>query len=184
VLVDPRAERLPELQPDAIVDARMLKHDVTGLGYPAVTVIGLGPGFVAGVNCSAVIETERGPDLGSVILSGRARSYTGVPAAVEGIGVDRVLRSPGEGIFTARFRIGEMASAGAVVGDVSDAPVVSGIGGVVRGIARSGLRVTRGQKIGDVDPRGQRAACFSISRKAHAIGQGVVAALMKLQRTA
>jgi len=116
-----------------------------------------------------------------VIMSGRARSYSGVPAPVAGISHQRVLRAPRDGLLTATLQIGDAVSPGAVLGHVDGVPVISTIGGVVRGLARDGLQVTKGQKIGDVDPRGERARCFEISHKARAIGHGVVTALVKLK---
>jgi xanthine dehydrogenase accessory factor len=181
VLVDPEARLVPALKPEVVIDARMLKRDLSDSGYRAPIVIGLGPGFVAGDRCTAVIETQRGPDLGAVIMSGRAQSYSGVPAPVAGVGLDRVLRSPGDGPFTSTHRIGDAVPAGAVVGHVGGVPVASAIGGVVRGLARNGLQVTNGQKIGDIDPRGEIARCFRISHKARAIGHGVLTALVKLK---
>jgi xanthine dehydrogenase accessory factor len=180
VLVDPEAEQLPVLQPQAVVDARMLKREVQIPRYDVPMVIGLGPGFTAGKDCDAVVETQRGPDLGRVILKGQAQSYTGVPAAVNGVSRDRVLRSPGDGAFTTTYEIGEIISAGEQVGTVSHMPVVSQIGGVVRGLLRSALSVSSGQKLGDIDPRGEKERCFQLSGKARAIGQGTLEALRSL----
>jgi xanthine dehydrogenase accessory factor len=182
VLVDPEAEQLPALQPQAVIDARMLKREVNGAGYRAPILIGLGPGFIASGNCDAVIETERGPQLGRVILEGRARPYTGIPAPVSGVSLDRVLRAPRDGPFSSACHIGDAIRAGERVGDVSGMAVVSPIGGVVRGLLRSGLEVTAGQKLGDIDPRGERARCFRMSRKARTIGEGALQALLLLNR--
>ncbi len=61
--------------------------------------------------------------------------------------------------------------------------MVALIGGVVRGLLRSGLTVRAGQKIGDVDPRGERRLCFTISDKANAVAGGVLEAAFTGLRT-
>jgi xanthine dehydrogenase accessory factor len=52
--------------------------------------------------------------------------------------------------------------------------------GVVRGLLRSGYEVSKGFKVGDIDPRGKREHCFTISDKARAVGGGVLEALLML----
>lgn len=177
LLMDPEARLLPDLSPMAVIDGRMLKQNIdTGLDMAPI-VIGLGPGFVAGQNCHAAIETARGNELGRVIYSGSPRADTGRPAPVEGVSLKRVLRSPADGIFTSTCKIGDMVKSGQIVGRVADVPIISKIDGVLRGIIHDGLTVSVGQKIGDIDPRGVREYCFKISDKANAIGDGALAAL-------
>ena len=54
--------------------------------------------------------------------------------------------------------------------------------GVLRGLIHTGLKVTKGLKIGDVDPRDDADACFLVSDKALAVGGGVLeAVVMKLR---
>jgi len=48
---------------------------------------------------------------------------------------------------------------------------------VLRGLIRP-ITVPVGEKVGDVDPRGNRDYCFTISEKARAIGGGVLEAIM------
>ena len=60
----------------------------------------------------------------------------------------------------------------------SDMKVVSEISGVLRGVLRDGLQVTKGLKIGDVDPRDAREACYLVSDKALSIGGGVLEAIL------
>jgi xanthine dehydrogenase accessory factor len=145
-------------------------------------VIGLGPGFVAGVDVHAVIETKRGHYLGRVILEGSAAPDTGVPGAVMGYSVERVVRAPCSGVFRGERQIGDEVREGEVVGHVDGAPVVAGITGVLRGLLADGLTVRKGLKIGDVDPRGVKEHCFTISDKALAIGGGVLEAIFYLRR--
>jgi xanthine dehydrogenase accessory factor len=141
-------------------------------------VIGLGPGFEAGLNCHAVVETNRGHRLGRVIWQGAPESDTGVPESVAEHGVERVLRAPVDGILQARVEIGEMVEPGQAVADVAGQPVLANFAGVLRGLVRSGLPVRQGMKVGDVDPRGDRAACRLVSDKALAVGGGVLEAIL------
>lgn len=181
LLVDPEAELLPVLKPLVLVDGRMLKKAIDCTLDMAPIVIGLGPGFVAGQNCHAVVETDRGFDLGRVIYNGSPHAHTGVPAPVDGVSLDRLLRSPADGVFAARCRISDTVKAGQVVGRVAGVSVVSRIEGIVRGLVRDGLKVSTGQKIGDVDPRGIKEYCYKMSDKANAIGGGALEALMVLK---
>ena len=184
VLVDPAGETALALAPRAAVDARMLKTSA-GPGWRGQTIaIGLGPGFAAGVDVDAVVETQRGHYLGRVILSGSAAPNSGVPGAVGGVGQERVLRSPAEGRLGCSVQIGDRGEAGQVLATVSGQPVTAAISGVVRGLLHDGQETTRGSKIGDIDPRGVRDYCFTISDKARAIGGGVLEALMLLSRSA
>ena len=184
VVVDPRGEVIARLRPTVVVDAIMAKRNT---GATAITdapiVIGLGPGFTAGVDVHAVIETNRGHHLGRVILSGSAEPHTGVPGPTAGFTAERVLRAPCEGIFTGQRRIGDPVEAGEAVAAVAGQPVVANISGVLRGLLADGLPVKAGLKVGDVDPRGVREHCFTISDKARAIGGGVLEAILYLLRT-
>lgn len=168
------APELPEMSLSAVVDARMAKRNLGTSLSDAATVIGLGPGFDAGVDCHAVVETARGHHLGRVIEEGSALPNTGIPGAVGGRTADRVVRSPGTGTVGWDVEIGDLVSEGQVIGRVGAATVVAGVAGAVRGLLAPGHDVTEGFKIGDVDPRGDPAACFEISDKALAVGGGVV----------
>ena len=60
----------------------------------APLVIALGPGFTAGVDCHAVIETNRGHFLGRAIWDGPPEPDTGTPVEIGGRREERVLRAP------------------------------------------------------------------------------------------
>jgi xanthine dehydrogenase accessory factor len=139
----------------------------------------MGPGFCAGKDVHYVIETNRGHDLGRVILDGEAFPDTGVPGEIAGQSGLRVLRSPADGIFESQAEIGSPVQAGAVVGSVDGKEVAAQLTGVLRGLIRPGTRVSTGLKIGDVDPRGKSEYCFTISEKARAIAGGVLEAILK-----
>ena len=182
VMVDPEATAIQRLQPDAVVDAILAKRNLGTRITDAAIVVALGPGFAAGEDCHAVVETNRGHDLGRVILQDSAEPNTGVPGTVGGESARRVLRAPAEGVFRAERAIGDLVRAGEVVAYVEDTPVRSQLDGVVRGILHNGLRVNTGAKVGDVDPRGVVSHCFTISDKALSVGGGVVEAILYLRR--
>ena len=185
VLIDPHAEALATLLPAALVDARLAKRNLGTSLSDAPVVIGLGPGFVAGVDVHAVIETQRGHDLGRVIWQGAASANTGVPGRIGGEDEKRVLRSPCAGVFRSVRQICGQVAANEVVGYVvagylNETPVTARISGVLRGIMHDGVAVAAGVKVGDVDPRGVVEHCFTVSDKALAIGGGVLEALLHL----
>lgn len=173
----------PELPPPPasfriLLDARMAKHNIDTHIEQAPLVVALGPGFTAGVDCHAVVETMRGHTLGRVIWQGSARPNTGTPGIVAGKGAERVLRAPRAGTAQWRVAIGDAVQAGQVLGDVAGEPICAPFAGVVRGLIAAGTAVTAGLKIGDVDARADRSACFTISDKALAIGGGVLEAVL------
>lgn len=178
VVVDPQGMAVQALRPWAVVDAVMAKRN-TGTGpADAPVVVALGPGFTAGVDVRYVIETARGHYLGRVIEQGGALPDTGQPGEVGGRTAERLLRAPGDGVFRAVRAIGDSIAAGETVGRVAGLPVRAAIGGMLRGLIHDGLEVAAGRKIGDVDPRGLREYCFTISDKARAVGGGVLEALL------
>lgn len=178
VLVDPDAASLPRLRPDVLVDATMIKRNLGTRLDMAPCVLCLGPGFRAGVDCDAVIETNRGPHLGRVLWIGAAEANTGIPGAVQGATSERVLRAPTDGTLLGAKSIGDMVAVGDIVARVDGQPVVSGLGGLVRGLARDGHTVHTGMKIGDIEPRLDQELCHLVSDKALAIAGGVLEAVL------
>jgi xanthine dehydrogenase accessory factor len=176
VLVDPRAAVVGALKPPLVVDAIIAKRNLGTRKDDAPAVVALGPGFTAGVDCHAVIETMRGHTLGRVLYQGEAIPNTGIPGEIGGKGAERVIRAPRAGVFLAARDIGDQVKAGDVVGHVEGEPVRALIDGVLRGLLRSGTAVTPGFKTGDVDPRAEREHCFTASDKALAVGGGVLEA--------
>lgn len=178
VMVDPQARVLPDYQPLVLVDARMTKQaPETGLDA-APMVIGLGPGFTAGGDCHAVIETIRGHFMGRILSEGTALADTGVPEAVLRKQGERVLRSPGTGKLEARADICDHLEEGQLIAEVDGKPVQAPFIGVLRGLVYPGLEVTTGMKIGDLDPRDDERYCTLISDKSLAIGGAVLTAIM------
>jgi xanthine dehydrogenase accessory factor len=178
VLVDPEGRCLARLRPRVLVDGRMAKRALGTRRGDAPLVIGLGPGFLAGQDVDAAVETQRGPDLGRVLWSGSAETDSGLPAPVLGAGSERVLRAPRAGVFRAVSRIGAVVGGGERVGDVEGTPVTAGVGGLVRGLLADGVRVQAHMKVGDVDPRGAGVDPGRLSDKARAVASGVLEAVL------
>ncbi|MDR3589800.1 MAG: selenium-dependent molybdenum cofactor biosynthesis protein YqeB [Negativicutes bacterium] len=178
VVVDPMGLAVSRLKPWAVVDAILAKKNLGTTINDAPVVIGVGPGFAAGQDVHLVVETMRGHYLGRVIETGPALPNTGEPGEIGGHTMQRILRAPCRGLFTAVRVIADVVAAGDVVGHVGKEPVTAGIGGVLRGLLQDGLTVEAGMKIGDIDPRSAPEHCFSISDKARAIGGGVLEGLL------
>ncbi len=177
VMVDPSWSIIESLKPDVVIDAIMAKRNLGTAKNEAPLVIGVGPGFAAPQDVHAVIESNRGHDLGRVIYGGAAEPHTGVPGFSAGYSTERVLRAPHDGLVRHVTSIGDTAKKGDVVLYVGQTPVCAAIDGILRGLIRE-IPVKAGKKLGDIEPRGERSYCFTISDKARAIGGGVLEAVM------
>jgi len=182
VLVDPDAHVCRDLKPGVVVDGRMTKRP-PDLGIDAAPlVIGLGPGFVAGENCHAIIETQRGHTMGRVLWHGAAQPDTGIPENLGGsltYGLpERILRAPADGVLQVYAQIGAHLEPGQLVAEVSGEPVFAPFRGVLRGLLQPGFAVWRGLKIGDVDPRDDPSFCTLVSDKSLAVAGGVLEAIL------
>lgn len=180
VLVDPLAEAIHTIKPVSVVDAIVAKTNTGTRLTDAPIVVALGPGFTAAVDAHAVVETNRGHNLGRVYYSGSAEPDSGQPAAVRGVSRERVLRAPAAGAFSSALAIGTQVAAGTLVGYVGSSSVHTAVSGVIRGLIADGTLVSAGLKIGDVEPGGVYAHCFTISDKSRAIGGGVLEAILHL----
>jgi xanthine dehydrogenase accessory factor len=180
VIVDPRLSRLKDLQPQAIIDARMTKKDPGARPLDGVPLIGIGPGFVAGGNADLVLETHRLGRPGEVLRSGSALPNTGKPGPVGGETVRRLLRSPADGHLQAHREIGDLVRAGEVVGEIGGLPLVPVIDGLLRGLIHPSVELFQGMKVGDVDPRGESIDPDRMSDKSLNLGGGALEALLSL----
>lgn len=171
------AEDRLALQPAVVVDARMRSLSQPCPPSDGSVLIGIGPGFTAGRDAEYVIESNRGPELGRVITRGRAQEHTGVPGAVAGFRLERLLRAPRAGSFQRRAALGDFVEVGQVVGEVDGAPVRAQLRGMIRGLKLSGVSVGTHHKVGDVDPRRDRSLLNEMTDKARAVGRGVLEAL-------
>lgn len=180
VLADEEGACIPALRPDAVVDAILAKRNLGTKITDAPAVVGVGPGFTAGLDCHAVVETMRGHYLGRVIREGSAIPNTGIPGLIGGFAGERVLRAPAEGVFHQLRDIGAQVKVDDAVGEVAGTPMLCTIDGVLRGILADGTPVFKGMKAGDVDPRCEIAHCFCASDKALSVGGGVLEAILGL----
>lgn len=190
LLVDERADCVAALHPAVVVDAILAKRNLGTNREMAPITVGLGPGFTAGEDVDAVIETMRGHHLGRVLLQGAAIPNTGVPGVIAGYAAERVIHAPASGEMTfvqdesgKTIDIGALVKKGQEIARVGGVPVLATIDGVLRGLIRAGYPVTEGLKIADIDPRPEQVAyCDTVSDKARAIGGGVVEALLYFAR--
>lgn len=188
MLVDPEGTVISELNPLAVVDGILAKRNLGTRKDMAPITIALGPGFEAGVDVDAVIETQRGHHLGRIYDEGCAIANTGVPGIIGGYGKERVIHSPGEGILRNVKQITDIVKAGDIIAEILPGedeseeaiPVEATIDGLLRGLIRDGYPVTKGFKIADIDPRlEQLENCFTISDKARCIAGGVLEAILQ-----
>ena len=182
ILIDPDGIVFKHMHPDVLVEATLSKYNSGITVNDAPIVIALGPGYKAGIDAHAVIETNRGHNLGRVYLEGNAEPNTGVPGTIGGYAGERLLRAPCAGRLYAVHQIGDQIREGEVVafvksGDVTT-PIIAAIPGILRGLVRDDLIVNTGMKVGDIDPRAIREHCFTISDKSRAIGGGVLEAIL------
>ena len=178
IVIDPGAAIKDKVKPDVLVDAIMAKRNMRTKITDAPLVIGVGPGFYAGRDVHIVVESNHSPNLGKVIFEGEAEKNTGIPVEIGGLTKERVIWSSQAGIFTSNKEIGDSVVAGEVVGHVGDLPLKAPISGMLRGLIRSGVRVSKGSKLIEVDSVHDRSICNFITSKMIAIGEGVIQAIM------
>lgn len=183
VLCDSECKILEDIKPLVVVDSIMAKKNIgTHIGMAPIT-IGIGPGFEASKDVDAVIETCRGHNLGKVIYEGTASADTGIPGSIMGYSQERLLRAPADGIIRNVLEIGDMVKQGELIGYIAGEKVEALIDGVLRGLIADGTEVQKGLKVGDVDPRGIKEYCFSISDKSRSVAGGVLEAILTLKKT-
>ena len=183
VLVDPKGEAISALKPLAVVDGILAKKNLGTNRNMAPITVALGPGFTAGEDVDAVIETKRGHNLGRVLWHGAAAPNTGIPGIIGGYGKERVIHCPAKGIVRNIRHITDMVSRGEVIAVVEtengSVPVTATLDGILRGLIRDGYPVTEGFKMADIDPRAEEYEnCFTISDKARCIAGGVLEAIL------
>lgn len=182
VIVDPNANIVKEIQPNILVDAILAKRNLGTNLDDAKLVIGVGPGFTPNVDCHCCVETQRGHFLGRVFYDRAAAPNTGIPGTIGNYSVERIIRSGADGIFEPIANIGESVTKDQLLAQVVDQegnihPIYALINGVVRGMLQKGVKVHKGMKSGDVDPRNKVENCFTVSDKGLAIGGGVLEAI-------
>ncbi len=181
VIVDEKAEIAEEYKPDVIVDAILAKRNLGTRITDAPFVIGIGPGFTAGIDCHCVVETMRGHTLGKTIYKGGAIPNTGIPGNLGGFTTERLIRASADGVMEPRAAIGDIVEKGQLVAVTGDKEVYAQMSGVVRGMLQPGVKVWENLKIGDIDARCEARHCFTISDKSRAIGGGVLEAVARFE---
>jgi len=184
VLIDPNANILRNQfmtnpRHTFVVDARLLKREPEMLGEDVPLHIGLGPGFRAGENCHAVIETRRSHTLGRVLWTGETQPDSGQPDGDP----HRVLRAPDSGTLLPVAEIGDYVKEGQLIAEIqnaagSRAKVISPFDGLLRGLIHPRVEITEGMKIGDVDARNDPSTIKLVSDKALSVGGGVLEAVL------
>ena len=178
IVIDPDASIKEGLKPDVLVDATMAKRNTGTKITDTPLVSGLGPGFYAGRDVHIVVETNHSNNLGRVILEGEAEENTGTPVAIDGLTRERVVWSPGSGVFTTDREIGDSVMAHQIIGWLGDQPLETPISGMLRGLIRNGVAVSNGSKLIEIDPVNDREVCSIIRDKMRAIAGGVLEAIM------
>lgn len=191
IVIDPKAELIKKLKPNVVVDSIISK---TNCGNTTINdapiVIAVGPGFEAGIDCHCVVESQRGHYLGRTIYKGFAIPNTGVPGSIGGYTVERIIRASTDGYIKPRVEIGDYVEKGQVVAEIlsslqcddNEEFVYAEISGIVRGMLQEGIKVHKGMKSGDIDPRCEKKHCFTISDKARSIGGGVLEGILTLSK--
>lgn len=180
ILIDPQWQNLNIIKPHVSIDAILSKKNLGTVMIEAPLVIALGPGFVAGKDAHFVIETNRGHNLGKIISSGTSEPNTGRPSPIGGFSEQRVLRAPCSGKFTTLKTIGDLVKKNEVVASVQGTEIRCEIEGVLRGLIRPNIEVTRGLKVGDIDPGSRIDYCYTISDKAGAVSGSVLEAVLRV----
>lgn len=178
IAIDPAGEFRRDLRPQVFIDATVSKHNHGVSLTDAPLVIALGPGFEAGREVHAVIETKRGHTLGRVTWNGFAEADTGIPGQINGASTLRVIHAPAGGKLRHIHQIGDMVIENDIIAIIDEIPIRAAIDGVLRGLLHENTPVTEGLKIADIDPRGDARHCFTVSDKALAVAGGALEAIL------
>jgi len=189
---------IEQWQPDIFIEATMLRQNWGLQRSMAPVVIALGPGYTAGKDCHAVVDTVRGPKVGSVLEDTGENLENRPPAEIMGFTDERSLKAVRDGIFFTQCQIGNQIDRGERVGTVvsvfgiedyrrgvpvdASYAVTARIGGVIRGLLRDGVPVKKGDRIGDVDPRGFTDDLDHLSDKSRRVAEGVHEALVDMYK--
>jgi xanthine dehydrogenase accessory factor len=173
----PEAEVLAALSFDLLVDATMRRKRPPGdIRQHAPLTIGVGPGFAPGSNCHVAIESQWGAQLGTVLDDRQTAPLAGGPKPLDGVGRERFVPAPVDGVWRARAELGSRVAAGEVVGMLEELAIRAPLGGTLRGVTRDGVRVRAGQRIVEVDPR-DPPQVFGLGERPLAVATGVLRVL-------
>jgi xanthine dehydrogenase accessory factor len=165
-----------------LIDARMQKRFLTpDFRYFVGLAVGLGPNFTVGENCDVAIETLPSKT-GALVTEGSTEDYDGAPRPIGGIGRERFVHAPSEGVWHTPFDIGAGVTRGQPLGNLAGLTIVSPLNGVLRGIARDGAFVPAGVKLIEIDPRGRRAKWTGLDSRGRAIADATLLAIRDAQK--
>jgi xanthine dehydrogenase accessory factor len=177
LLTIPEAEVLAAMSFDLLVDATMRRNRPPGdIRQHAPLTIGVGPGFAPGENCHVAIESQWGAQLGAVLDDRRTAPLAGGPKPLAGVGRERFVPAPVDGVWRTRAALGGHVGTGDVVGMLEGLPIRAPLDGTLRGVTRDGVRVRAGQRIVEVDPR-ESPQVFGLGERPLAVATGVLRAL-------
>lgn len=179
LVADKDASLIKKIKPLIVIDAILAKKNLGTKITDAPLVIALGPGFEVGKDCHYIIETKRGHYVGNVISKGSAIKNSGIPGIIGGFGKERVIHSPASGVWIPLKNIGDIVKKGDLIAKVGEIEVKATIDGKLRGLLTEGLKVPKGFKVADIDPRGEKADHLSVSDKGRNIAGGVLTVIYK-----
>jgi xanthine dehydrogenase accessory factor len=167
------------VQPHLLIDARMRKRSIPPmLRERATLTIGIGPGFQCGDHVDLVVESQWGPRLGQVLDRGGAEDLAGEPRPVGGVGRERFVYAPRDGIFRTGVEIGTRVAIDEVIGHLDELPIRAPLPGVLRGLVHDDVVVYAGVKLIEIDA-GSQPQCFGLGARASAIAEGVLVAVRR-----
>lgn len=184
MLIDPGGRHIAGFEPQVVIDALMANENFGTTRDMAQHTLALGPGFCAGRDVDAVVETMRGHTLGRIIYEGYSYRKEGEVFQVGHNDKENILLSPVEGRVEALHNISCKMEKGEPVArihqeDGTVTEICAHISGVLRGIVREGSMVSKGQKLIDINPVMHQEDCFTISDKVRCIAGAVLQAVMK-----
>ncbi len=175
VLVDPAALVRESATPWVLVDAIGLERNVGTRITDAPIVIGVGPGFAAGMDVHAVVESRDGNGLGTFTVTGKLDDPVPGPWSPD---LDGIVLSGGVGRFESLTEPGRFVGEGDEIGRVGGQPVTAPRTGLVTGILMDGLFVGQGVRLADVDARTDPRIVTSLDPRARAVAGGVLEAIL------
>jgi xanthine dehydrogenase accessory factor len=179
VLVDPAATIREGLVPWVLVDAIGLERNVGTRRDDAPIVVAMGPGFVAGTDAHAVVETRANVDIGRFTTEGALREAP-PRLAWAGGGEAGLVRAPIPGRFESRAAIRDTVAANDVLGSVGGREIRAPIAGLLVGLLADGLFVGPGMRLADLDPLLDAERVHAIDPLARAAAGGVLEAILHL----
>lgn len=163
---------------DVLVDARLRLHALKVDIRPFARVtVGLGPGFNAGRNVDAAVETA--PEAtGRVFRAGGTLAAHGRSAPLGGVGRERFARAPCHGSWRTGAVLGARVTAGDLVGMCGNVPILAPLSGHIRGLVRTDVDVADGVKLAEIDPRPDAPQSWlGVSERARVIAEASLEAV-------